>query len=92
MANGWYLVGPLIAVGLVGFLGVLFWRMGLQWTLNETDDYGLLRPAAVTDDAESAGEIRQLLAAAGIRATLVGTTVLVFDEDLEEARRALKVV
>ncbi|MGK5678929.1 hypothetical protein [Actinoplanes sp. URMC 104] len=31
--NGWYLIGPLIAVALVGFLGVIFWRMGLQWTI-----------------------------------------------------------
>jgi hypothetical protein len=31
--NGWYLLGPLIAVGLVGFLGAIFWRMGLQCTL-----------------------------------------------------------
>ena len=31
--NGWYLIGPLIAVGLVGLLGVIFWRMGLQWTV-----------------------------------------------------------
>jgi hypothetical protein len=93
MANGWYLVGPLIAVGLVGFLGVVFWRMGLHWTsASVADDYGLLRPAAVTEDAETAGEIRQMLAAAGIRATVAGTTVLVFAEDLEDARRALKVV
>jgi hypothetical protein len=33
-----------------------------------------------------------MLADAGIRATLAETTVLVFTEDLEEARRALKVV
>jgi hypothetical protein len=92
MANGWYLVGPLIAVGLVGMLGVVLWRMGLKWTSSAADDYGLLRPAAVTEDAETAGEIRQMLAAAGIRATLAGTTVLVFAEDLEDARRALKVV
>jgi hypothetical protein len=92
MANGWYLVGPLAAVGLVGLLGVVFWRMGLKWTASLADDYGLLRPAAVTEDAETAGEIRQMLAAAGIRATLAGTTVLVFAEDLEDARRALKVV
>ena len=30
--HGWYLAGPLLAVGLVGFLGAVFWRMGLQWT------------------------------------------------------------
>ena len=31
--NGWYLLGPLIAVGLVGVLGAIFWRMGLQCTV-----------------------------------------------------------
>jgi hypothetical protein len=36
--NGWYLIGPLIAVGLVGFLGAVFWRMGLQWTLAHEPD------------------------------------------------------
>src|SRR4051812_17039746 len=85
-SNGWYLIGPLIAVGLVGFLGSVFWRMGLQWTLaresdalrelyadglaifGEPDDYGLLCPAAVTDDSDVADEIRRLLGNAGIRA------------------------
>jgi hypothetical protein len=36
--NGWYLLGPLIAVGLVAFLGAVFWRMGLQWTLARDSD------------------------------------------------------
>ncbi|MBO3736356.1 hypothetical protein [Actinoplanes flavus] len=31
-SDGWYLIGPLIAFGLVGFLGAVFWRMGLQPT------------------------------------------------------------
>ena len=99
--NGWYLIGPLVAVGLVGFLGALFWRMGLQWTFGREDppyglaifdDYGLLFPAAVTDDTEVAAEIRRLLADAGIRATQAvdadgRTAVLVFAEELETARR-----
>jgi len=82
---GWYLVGPLVAVGLVGLLGVVFWRMGLQWTLvreeggdrcadglaifGEPDDFGLLCPVAITDDPEVADDIRRLLGDAGIRAT-----------------------
>ncbi|MBL7255160.1 hypothetical protein [Paractinoplanes lichenicola] len=103
--NGWYLIGPLIAVGLVGLLGAVFWRMGLQWTLatepeagtglaifGDSDDYGLLCPAAVTTDAEVADEIRQLLGEAGIRATHTydregRTIVLVFAEHVETARR-----
>jgi hypothetical protein len=106
--NGWYLVGPLVAVGLVALLGAVFWRMGLHWTLNredvadryadglaifgEPDDYGLLCPAAVTEDAEVADEIRLLLGSAGIRATQAldregRMAVLVFVEEVEEARR-----
>ncbi|MBU2661977.1 hypothetical protein KOI35_00505 [Actinoplanes bogorensis] len=105
--NGWYLVGPLIAVGLVGLLGAIFWRMGLQWTLatepeaghgpglaifGDSDDYGLLCPAAVTIDDEVAAEVRRLLGEAGIRATHTydrdgRTVVLVFAEQVEAARR-----
>ena len=116
--DGWYLIGPLIAVALVGLLGAVFWRMGLNWTdsreadplrgpygeddplrglpglaiFAEPDDYGLLCPAAVTDDPEVAEEIRLLLASAGIRATRAirhdgHTTVLVFPDQVEEARR-----
>ena len=107
-SDGWYLIGPLTAVALVGLLGAVFWRMGLRWSFapdddplrelsglaifSEPDDYGLLRPAAVTDEPAVAAEIRQLLADAGIRAThavrLDGrVTVLVFAEELAEARR-----
>ena len=106
--NGWYLLGPLIAVGLVVLLGAIFWRLGLQWTLTgeddgdryadglaifgELEDYGLLSPAAVTDDAEVADEIQRVLGDAGIRATRAvhrdgRTAVLVFAEEVEEARR-----
>jgi hypothetical protein len=109
-SNGWLLMGPLLAVAVVGFLGAVFWRMALQWTLSrepdrlrdlcadglaifgERDDYGLLCPAAVTDDADVADEIRRLLGQAGIRTTqAVGrdgrTAVLVFADEVEEARR-----
>jgi hypothetical protein len=99
--NGWYLVGPLIAVGLVGLLGTVFRRMGLHWTLGREpvlydgeDDYGLLGPAAIADSPEIADEIRQLLGDAGIRATHAitpdgHTAILVFAEQLEEARRVV---
>lgn len=96
--NGWYLIGPLIAVGLVAVLGAVFRRMGLglQWTITRDtdDDYGLLGPAAFAETPEIAEEIRQVLGDAGIRATqAIGpdgrTTVLVFTEQLEEARRVV---
>lgn len=83
--DGWYLIGPMIAVSLVGFLGAVFWRMGLRWTratdddtlrdlhglaiFTQPDDFGLLCPAAVTEHPHEADEIRELLAMAGIRAT-----------------------
>jgi len=107
-SDGWYLIGPFIAVALVGFLGAVFWRMGLQWTqthedplrelyeglaiFGEAEDYGLLCPAAATDDPDIAEEIRGLLAAAGIRSTSAARPdgrllVLVFPEEVEEARR-----
>ncbi len=105
--DGWYFLGPLIAVGLVGFLCLVFWQLGLQWSvawdeaeprseglaiLGFSEDYGLLCPAAVTDDAMIAEEIRLLLGAAGIRATqAIGAdgrlAVLVFGEELDAARR-----
>ncbi|GAA2705618.1 MULTISPECIES: hypothetical protein [Actinoplanes] len=111
-SDGWYLIGPLIAVGLVGFLGAVFWRMGLQpgpldavpfrdgcaeglaifRERAEQEDFGLLCAAAVTDEPEIADEIRQMLSDAGIRATHATrrdgrVCVLVFAEELEEARR-----
>ena len=107
-SDGWYLLGPFIAVALVGFLGAIFWRLGLQWTrfgedslrefheglaiFGEAEDYGLLCPAAATDDPDIAEEIRTLLAAAGIRSTSATRPdgrllVLVFPEEVDEARR-----
>jgi hypothetical protein len=57
-----------------------------------SDDYGLLVPAATVDTDEQATRIRDLLSAAGIRATTsVGSDgrrrVLVFPRDLGRARR-----
>ena len=105
--DGWYLIGPVIALALVGFLGVVFWRLGLDWVeqaddplrerfglsiFSEPDDFGLLCPAAVTDEPDEAEEIRLLLADAGIRATRAvrhdgRVAVLVFAEHLEAAKR-----
>ena len=81
-SDGWYLFGPLLAVALVGLLGVVFWRLGLSWIeqaddpygglsiFTDPDDFGLLCPAAVTDTTDEADDIRLLLADAGIRSTL----------------------
>ena len=80
-SDGWYLVGPLVAVLLIGMLGIVFWRLGLQWVeraddplhglaiFSEREDYGLLCPATVVDDPAVADVVRRLLADAGIRAT-----------------------
>jgi hypothetical protein len=83
--DGWYLFGPLLAVGFVAVLGFVFYRMGLRWIeqaddplygpygglsiFADPDDFGLLCAAAVADDLQEADEIRLLLAEAGIRAT-----------------------
>jgi hypothetical protein len=84
MSDGWYIIGPLIAVALVGALGVMFWRIGMEWIeqaddplremyglsiFAEPEDYGLLRAAAIVDEPDDAEEIRLLLADAGIRCT-----------------------
>ncbi len=106
-SDGWYLIGPLIALATVAVLALVFWRLGLDWVeraddplrevyglsiFGDPEDYGLLCPAAVTDEPDEAEEIRLLLADAGIRATLAvrrdgRVLVLVFGEELEEARR-----
>jgi hypothetical protein len=105
--DSWYLIGPLLAAGVVALLGA-FLQYALRrdpdrpletcpgglGILNGTDgdDYGLLRPAALTDDPWLADDIRRLLGDAGIRAThgvrLDGrVVVLVFAEEIDEARR-----
>ena len=83
-SDGWYLIGPLVAVLMIGLVGLVFWRLGLQWVeraddplrelhglaiFAEPEDYGLLCPAAVVDEPEIADDVRRLLADAGIRAT-----------------------
>jgi hypothetical protein len=98
VGDGWYLFGPLIAVALVG---ALCWVLGLLWAdgrddglaiFFEREDYGLLSPAAITAEPDLADEIRAVLNAAGIRATQAvrrdgRVAVLVFTEELDEARR-----
>ena len=81
-SDGWYLFGPLVAIALVGLLGVVFWKLGLSWIeqaddpygrlsiFADPDDFGLLCAAAVSDIPDEANDIRLLLADAGIRSTL----------------------
>lgn len=98
--DSWYLLGPLFAVALSVIIGAAFWRLGPDdgpsaeglTIFGEREDYGLLCPAAVTAEPEVAAEVRRLLAGAGIRATYATgrdgrIAVLVFAEQLEEARR-----
>ena len=107
MSDGWAPFGTLLAVALAGGLGLIVWLLGRYWIqqaddpfrdltglgiFSTPDDYGLLCPAAFTDEPEEAEEIRLLLADAGIRATRVirgdgRCAVLVFPEELEAARR-----
>jgi len=59
-------------------------------TGTDTDDYGLLKTVAVVDTAAAADEVRDLLAAAGIRTTVAAgaggrTRVLVFGSELAKA-------
>ncbi|AGL20563.1 hypothetical protein [Actinoplanes sp. N902-109] len=99
-SDGWYLLGPFIAVALVGLLGAVFWALGLRPAedpyegLAIFDDYGLLCPAAITEDHGHAEQIRDLLAEAGIKSTSAvrpdgRVLVLVFPETAEEARRVV---
>jgi hypothetical protein len=61
----------------------------------EPDDYGLLRVVVEADSGDAARHIVKLLAIAGIRATTSTdpdtdrSKVLVFDNDLNEARRVV---
>ena len=56
------------------------------------EDYGLLSPAALAEDADVADEVRRVLATAGIRSTRAvrhdgRIVVLVFSDQVEQARR-----
>lgn len=86
-------IGPLVALLAIGALAaVLRWTFAGQRPDPYPADYGLLRPAAIAGTMAAAEQARALLASAGIRATLaVGpdrlVRVLVFEHELEEARR-----
>lgn len=110
-SDGWYLVGPLLVLGLVAVLAG--WMCtGLERGADlppephpgapaifdgrpdDGDDFGLLRPVALTRDPDLADEILGLLAHAGIRSTHAvrpdaSLVVLVFAEEAETARRLM---
>lgn len=94
-----YVVGPLIAFGVVGALAVI-----LRWTFDsdlarkqeqifgDSDDYGLLAVVAMVDNAPDARHLQDLLSSAGIRSTTSRDVdgrirVLVFDSEIDAARR-----
>jgi hypothetical protein len=94
------LVQTLIAFAAVALLGLIlrvFFGRGrdtaaIAWPSPDSDDFGLLAPAAVVDSREEANALRALLADAGIKATTTTTPtgrhqVLVFPNDLPKARR-----
>ncbi len=90
-----FLVGPLIAFGVVGLFVLL-----LRWTFargtsvvrreGRPDQYGLLVPAASPSTYAEGEILRRTLEDAGIRATLAqtldGPRVMVFPQDLDRAR------
>lgn len=92
------LAGPLIALIAVAALALV-----LRWTFAGTagppeppqpQDFGLLSAVATVDDPEVAAGIRRVLQDAGIRSTLAsgtdGISVLVFDSELDQARRLVR--
>ncbi|MGH3939043.1 MAG: hypothetical protein ACRDTG_10500 [Pseudonocardiaceae bacterium] len=99
-----FLLGPLLALLVVGFLaGLLRWTYGTHHqhvapptedSANDEGGLGLLRQVAVLPSAEAADALR-ILAADGIRATVrstpdgAGRRILVFAEDEPAARTAL---
>jgi len=100
-----YLAGPVIAVLVIGLLGlVLRWIFGSGQASTRAggadsaaasrDEDGLLQPVAAPPDRAAGNALRALLSDAGIRSTLRTrrdgrVEVLVFAEDAERARRLL---
>ncbi|MGH3906735.1 MAG: hypothetical protein ACRDTE_21530 [Pseudonocardiaceae bacterium] len=100
-----FIIGPLLALLVVGLLGgLLRWTYGTHkqhvTPYSEEDaaddsDLGLLREVAVVAGPEAADVLRRRLAADGIRATVrptadkTGRRILVFAEDESDARVVL---
>lgn len=102
-----YLLGPVAAMAAVGVLILVSrWAFGsgsrppLRLRQTGPADYGLLLPVATVRSREDADMLRQLLADAGIRGTVVtvpaesdqtygGFQLLVFPASAPEARKLL---
>jgi hypothetical protein len=92
-----YLLGPLIALIVVGFLAlVLRWAYGSSPAVvpprSDSGEFGLLREVAVVENEDAANALRALLSDAGIRSTKArnprgGMRVMVFASDLDRARQ-----
>jgi hypothetical protein len=99
LGDAWYLAGPLIAFAVVGVLAVVLrWAFGRDEVVPPppvTDDFGLLRVAALVDRLDVALRVRQALRRAGIRSTLSTgldglIKILVFPDDAARARRVVE--
>lgn len=101
MTGHYFLLGPLLALLVVGLLaGLLRWTYGTHRqhvappVESDDQDFGLLREVAVVPGAE-ATDVLRILAADGIRATVrptadnLGRRVLVFVEDEPIAKLVL---
>ncbi|MEY9848390.1 hypothetical protein ABH940_005492 [Streptacidiphilus sp. BW17] len=93
------LLAPFLVVGVLMLLLRWTWGRGRSLAQREPrsgrpDDYGLLVPVAAPADTEEALVLSARLDEAGIRHTIVDTTsgprVMVWEDDVERARRTLR--
>jgi hypothetical protein len=96
-----FLLGPLIAVGLVGLLAALLWWSSRRSSLiarpstpGTVDAYGMFVAVSAPADEATAERQRKALDAAGIRCTVAvtvqGPRVFVFPDQAQAARRVLR--
>ncbi len=91
-----FLVGPLLALAVLALVAVAadVKSFHLRAPLDDADEFGLLRPVALSADLAAARAVRNRLVSLGIRAT-VGTgrdgyaRVLVFSDEYDRARDAV---
>jgi hypothetical protein len=91
-----FLVGPLLALAVLALIAVAadIKSFHLRAPSADDDEFGLLRPVALSADFHAAYAVRNRLVSLGIRAT-VGTgrdgfvRVLVFEDEYDRARDAV---